>query len=303
MYKLTTKNRVYNLSDIESAGLSYVPFTTMQYGTDTPMAKFKHLWGEREQIYLSDYDNLNLERMRGVQIFTGTPTFRETDGKYHYLVDIDIEYLMLSLHKEHVSRIGKLYRDNIQGNACITRTKSGGLRLSAFTDGCDYKRSFTNDEGMLIEFFGRHAMSKYDDRYEIVEGCILDIPYMPIDVYKDMSEVCHEVGNLHYFKKKHNTITSEKRSIDSMVLEWKEKYLKCGKVQESQLVSTDYCPMTNHSSSRNEIRYTKYPNGSIDGICFNCGERWWEKQKKFRSQPVNKRIDKSINKSINRRLV
>lgn len=302
MYKLTTKNRVYNLSDIESAGLSYVPFTTRADGTDTPMAKFKHLWGEREQIYLSDYDNLNLERMRGVQIFTGTPTFREMNGKYHYLVDIDIEYLMLATHREHVSRIGKIYRDNIKGNACITRTKSGGLRLSAFTDGCDYKRSFTNEQGMLIEFFGRHAMSKYDDRYEIVEGCLLDIPYIGIDCYKDMSEVVSEIGEQHYFKNKHNTIKKTQQSIDGMVIHWTETFLGYTKVQQSQLISTSYCPITKHESNRNEIRYTKYPNGSIDGICFNCGERWWEKQKKFRSQPVNKRIDKSINKRINRRL-
>ena len=74
--------------------------------------------------------------------------------------------------------------------------------------------------------------------------------------------------------------TSQLGDID---IEWDEN-------GRSQYFPTEYCQETSHSSNREEVRFTKYRDGSVDGKCFNCGESWWEIPPPKPTKPKRKSI-------------
>ena len=279
MYTVSFKDgKTYSLEDLDSHGLSYIPFGVVD-AKEQPMFSFKHLWGERSQITLGSFGKHSwvMPKMKGIQIFTGKPTYRcvgKTD--YIYLTDIDIERKLVDAFPEHLKRIGKTYRAHIQGKPCIVKTKSGGYRLSAFTAYCGKKFSFVKGSDMLLEIFSTHGMSKVDERYSLLEGCLLDIPAMSKEGLQQIYQIASEVGAVKV-KQASAKRVSGKSVIGGLTMEWREFTLKSQVIQQSQLFPTQYCRATSHSSNRDEVRFTQYANGAIDGICFNCGERWWEK--------------------------
>ena len=100
--KITLKcGTILTLDALEDAGLSYVPcgIRTNEKGEDTeqPLLKYAHLWGSRKQVTRKSYGQKwygykALEKMTGVQLMTGWPTYKPAPNKlfYHY-VSIDIE--------------------------------------------------------------------------------------------------------------------------------------------------------------------------------------------------------------------
>ena len=276
MYEITLKcGTRLSLSDLEAAGLSYVPCGEVD-GKDQPILAFGHLWNQRNQVLLKTYGKIanawRLSDMTGVQIMTGNPTYRADTSSptgYSHLTDIDIGSKLLREHPDIVSRIIEVYRQSCDRTPCIIKTKSDGRRLSAFTALLDSKREFKNEsDDMLLEIFSERALSRLDNRYAMIEGSVLDIPTIPKSTIQEIHGIISEVAT----EKKHDSKPREvveTSQIGNLDIEWDDN-------GRSQYFTTEHCQKTTHSSNRDEVRFTKYPDGSVDGKCFNCGETWWE---------------------------
>ena len=276
MYEITLKcGTRLSLEDFEEAGLSYVPCGEVD-GKDQPILSFGHLWNQRKQVVLKTYGKLanawRLSDMTGVQIMTGNPTYRADTSSptgFNHLTDIDIESKLLREYPDIVSRIIEVYRQACDRTPCIIKTKSDGHRLSAFTALLDSKREFKNEsDDMLLEIFSERALSRLDNRYAMIEGSVLDIPTIPKSTIQDIHGIISEVAT----EKKHDSKPREvveTSQIGSLDIEWDDN-------GRSQYFTTEHCQETSHRSNRDEVRFTKHADDSIDGKCFNCGETWWE---------------------------
>lgn len=268
------------LDDLEAAGISYVPCGQID-GTDQPLFPFAHLWGRTSQVTLKHYGKKanawTLNRMTGVQIITGGPTNRGRD----FLVDVDIEKHLIDTYPEITADILARYRANCKGTPCIVQTKSDGLRLSGFTPYNGRKYSFEDAGGMLLEIFSYKGLSRLDHRYAMLEGSVLDIPDIPIELVREIHGLLSAIAPE---KKQGNgeRQTVERSQIGELEIEWDAE-------GHSQYFSTDYCQATSHASNRESVRFTKYKDGSVDGKCFNCGETWWEIRPKPRFSPPSYR--------------
>ena len=263
---------VLRLADLETAGLSYVPCGQVE-GEDQPLFAYAHLWGHKQQVSLATFgkkaNSWALKRMTGVQLMTGTPTYRRASPVDYHLVDIDIEKHLIDEHPEIVERVIARWTSGCEGNPpCIVETKSGGLRLSAFSPYLDRKRSFENEGGMLLEIFSEKGLSRLDNRYAMVEGSILNMPELPKTVLQDIHAIISEIVPEKRAPTTERKTVSESQ-IGNLHIEW-------DKNGRSQFFSAEHCQATSHKTNRETVRFTKYADGSIDGKCFNCGETWWE---------------------------
>ena len=263
---------VLRLADLEAAGLSYVPCGQVD-GEDQPLFSYAHLWGNRQQVTLASFGKSAnawaLGQMTGVQLMTGAPTYQHATPLHLHLVDVDIERYLIETYPEIVDRILTLYRSGCEGIPCIVETKSGGLRLSAFSPYLDKKRSFEDAGGMLLEIFSEKGLSRLDGRYGMVEGSILNIPTIPKTILQEIHAVISEVT-----PEKRVGGTSERTVVsESQIGDLRITWDKDGR---SQFFPASHCQATSHKTTRDTVRFTKYADGSIDGKCFNCGETWWE---------------------------
>ena len=274
LYHFTLKcGTQLTLSDLEQAGLSYVPCGQVD-GEDQPLLKFGSLWGKRRQVrrktYAKKWNAYTTKDMTGVQIMTGKPTFKRY-GRigYLYYTSLDIEQRMIENHPNEVSKIQKLYEDNIIGSACILKTKSNGLRLDAYTEYVGKKMSFKDAEKkMLFEVLADKCLARIDARYEILSGSILDMPTLPKKALQEIYHIISKIASIEQSDSKPREVV-EKSQIGDLDIEWDSN-------GRSQLFPTEHCQTDSHTSNRDEVRFTKHPDGSVDGKCFNCGGIWWE---------------------------
>ena len=288
------------LSDLEEQELSYVPCGQDRDGKDTPLLSFKHLWKSRRQVKLASYGKLNpwkLVNMTGVQLMTGRPSNR---GK-ELLTDIDIEHRFIEKYPELHQRIRDMYIEACEGDPCIITTKSGGVRLMGFCEYLDRKRSYTDKDltpaeiaerkqqqkpkPMLVEFFSEYGLSRLDHRYAIEQGSVLELPSYPKTLLQEIHTLILNVSEELAYKP-----TSERKVVGTSQIGDLEILWEAD--NRSQLFSTTHCQITSHTSNRNEVRFTRYPDGSIDGHCFNCGETWWEvpPPQRKRSPPIRLKV-------------
>ena len=280
-HQITLKcDTVLRLADLEAAGLSYVPCGQFN-NEDQPLFAYAHLWGSKEQITLNSFGRNAGEwlrgKMTGVQLMTGTPTYRAASPADYHLTDIDIERSLIDKHPAIVDQILDLYRTGCEGIPCIIGTKSEGLRLSAFSPYLGKKRAFKDEEGMLLEIFSEKGLSRLDGRYSMVEGSILDIPTLPETVLQDIQAVIRKVvpaAAVQPLEKPARSSTETRRvvsesQIGNLSLSWDSQ-------GNSQYFSARYCPVTLHNTTRRTVRFKKHADESINGKCFNCGETWWE---------------------------
>ena len=276
---------VLRLNDLESAGISYIPCGTVN-GEDQPLFAYAHLWGDKRQVTLATFgkkaNGWTLRKMTGVQLMTGAPSYRKlspanehlTDVKVYkeHLTDVDIERHLIDSYPDITERVLEVYKTGCAGTPCIVRTKSGGLRLSAFCPYLDRKYAFTDEGGMLLEIFSKKGLSRLDHRYEMVEGSILDIPSIPKTVLQEIHGIVSEIATENNTQRTERTVV-EKSQIGELNIHWDTE-------GRSQFFSSTHCRATAHQSDRDTVRFTKHKDGSIDGKCFNCGETWWEIQPK-----------------------
>ena len=274
-----------SLSDIETAQISYVPCGSVD-GEDKPLLKFSHLWGDRTRVtretYGKKWNAYTTRAMTGVQLMCGKPTYkRHGRTGYLYYTCLDIEARLLTQYPEVANRIETIYREHCEGNPpCIIKTKSDGLRLDAYTSYCGKKWAFKDDGGMLLEVLADKCLARIDPRYAMREGSILEMPTLPIEAVREIHGLISEVATTETAGDKEREVV-ERSQLGDLAIEW-------GADGRSQLFPTQYCQRTAHRSNRAEVRFTKHPDGAVDGKCFNCGETWWEvppKQKRSR-RPV-----------------
>lgn len=296
--------QTYTLMELEHADLSYVPCGQVpdkKSGElkDQPLLSYRDKWGKEAQVTLSDYADeasldWKLERMNGVQLMTGRPTHRYSEGSplddLIYLTDIDIEHRLIGEYPEHYQRVVTVYRYACEGTPCRIRTKSDGERLSAYIAYLDSKVSFTDpkatddEKPMLLEIFSEMGLSRLDNRYALIEGNILDIPILPISALQEIHAIISEVGTA--VKTARGSTQDDKvfatSQIGDLAIDWRKKTItpKDGSdpydVWVSQRLPTEHCRLHAHTSNRDEIQFTKYANGSIRGYCHNEQEGWWE---------------------------
>ena len=273
---------VLRLSDLEAAGLSYVPCGQIN-GEDKPLLSFGHLWGHRRHITHQTYDKkwnaFTIGNMTGVQLMTGFPTYKRGDGYlYLYYTSIDIERRMIENFPEAVAKIRTLYEENVEGSPCILATKSDGLRLDAYTEYVGKKMSFKDDEKkMLFEVLAHKCLARIDHRYAMISGSILNIPTLPKATLQKIYHIIAEISTHEQSDDKPREVV-ETSQIGDLDIQWDAD-------GRSQYFTTEHCQETSHASNRYEVRFTKHADGSVDGKCFNCGESWWEIQPPRKAEP------------------
>lgn len=287
---------VLRLSDLEAARLSYVPCGQIN-GEDQPLLKFAHLWGDRrhvtQQTYGKKWFGYSMRNMTGVQLMTGFPSYRhQKDSKWLlYYTSLDIEHRMIESFPEVVAKIRTLYEENVEGSPCILATKSDGLRLDAYTEYVGKKMAFKDEDGkMLLEILANKCLTRVDHRYAMISGSLLNIPTLPKKTLQEIYHIIASIASEESTDEKPRSVV-EKSQLGDLGIEW-------GSDGRSQLFLTEHCQKTSHASNREEVRFTKHPDGSIDGKCFNCGETWWEVPPKDRhaevnSEAINRHIEKA----------
>ena len=265
---------VLALSDVEDAGLSYVPCGQIE-GKDQPLLAYSHLWDIRRQVMLESYHKVSawtLPNMTGVQLMTGLPSYRPSENSptgYIHLADIDIERKLIDAHPDIVDGIVDVYRSYCDRTPCIVETKSGGRRLSAFSDYLDPKREYHAGDGdMLMEMFSLKGLSRLDHRYAILEGSIFDLPIIPKTALQEIHAIISEVATHKQHSKRDRGVV-ETSQISGLDLHWDAS-------GRSQYFSTSHCQATSHkNTSRDTVQFLKIRDG-VMGKCYNCGESWWE---------------------------
>lgn len=276
---------VLRLSDLEIAGISFVPCGQIN-GEDQPLLKFAHLWGHRNRVtrrtYGKKWNAFALRGMTGIQLMTGFPTYkRSPESRYSYLyyTSLDIERRMIEKFPDEVAKIRTLYQENVIGTPCILSTKSDGLRLDAYTPYVGKKMAFKDAEGkMLFEILADKCLTRIDHRYPMLSGSLLELPALPKETLQEIYHIVNAIATQERTADDKPRTVVEKSQIGDLHIEWDSE-------GRSQLFPTLHCQRTAHTSNRDEVRFTKHTDGSIDGKCFNCGETWWEIPPKTNNTP------------------
>ena len=261
----------YQLQDIEAAGLSYVPCSHEQ-----PILKFAHLWDNALQVNLDSYGDeahrRKLSGMKGIQLMTGRPTYHPGSPLNQHLVLLDVEHRFIQQYPSAFDEIIGLLRAHSDGIPAIVETKSGGRHSYFFCEYLAPKIEFhdSSDEEMLVEIFSRKGLGRLDDRYRILEGSILDIPFLPKEALQEIYRILISVAEEKQHPDPADAEVVEKSQVGDLNFLWKKDGI-------SQYFPASHCQKTTHrDQSRKTVQFFK-KNGGILGRCYNCGENWWEK--------------------------
>jgi len=281
--KITLKcGTALSLEALETAGLSYVPCNSEQ-----PILKFAAFLDKRQHVGKSAYGKkwnaFTTRKMTGVQLMCGKPTYKRIGRTgYLYYNSIDIEKRLLTEYPDIAEQIQTIYSEACLGGfPCEIQTKSGGLRLDAYTPYCGKKWAFKDDCGMLLEVLANKCLARIDHRYTMLSGSLLEMPTLPKEALQEIHGLISEVATTETTGDDKPREGVEHSQIGDLEIEW-------GSEGRSQLFPTQYCQRTDHRSNREEVRFTKHSDGAVDGKCFNCGETWWEvpPKRKRRRSPV-----------------
>ena len=234
----------------------------------------------------------------GVQAYTGKPS--------GYLTDLDFEYESISMYPEQtldcIRRVCSLTK-----NPLLTITKSGGIRFTCRTPGYvhprikedqEYVYQFVeyNDSGnmvrdLLLEVFGDRNLSRWDARYEIINGSIFDVPDIEISKLfgaiepfrQDLSIPTPDTVAPIKQKTPKNTSKKSKAKPTAVGPHIKVDY---GIIVEHLINDDDWlrrkdgtikskrgtfpCNMTQHIYSRGSVQFYMQKDGSIKAFCHNC---------------------------------
>ena len=192
------------LQDLEAADISFMPIGRAP-GTDHPPRRFG---GERflKRQQVTDWDSVRWHRSWGIQVYTGMPSAH--DGALWH--DINFKYEAICAAPDAVLTCIQALVDNV-ANPLLTMSKSGGLRFSCRIPGYlhpntnqarvyVYKQTPTAENShqheAYIEILGEKGYNRWDARYEILVGDLLNPPviskevfFVPIDVLR---AVLHE---------------------------------------------------------------------------------------------------------------
>ena len=269
-----------NPVELERAGLSFLPIAKSGHCPERWRGNGKD-W---ESMYgVSDWKPKSWSCSYGIQVFTGSPSGDITD--------LDFEFAIIRDHPDvFIATLQQLCA--LVDNPLLVITKRGGLRFSVRTPGYVHPlrekiavatwKNHRKHDRLYLEIFGEKGLSRYDARYEIVSGSLLNIPevdYRP--VLEIVDALREQIGTPKPEKpisvklttpSKQRDDTSSVKSIDALPsdLRWVER-------SDGSLMSlrSDYpCQVTKHTQSAGSVQYYKQLSGQIDAFCHNCQQSW-----------------------------
>ena len=172
------------LNDLELAEISFMPIGSAPKNENGPRV-FREDWFLRRQG-MKDWRVRRWNASWGIQIYTGIPSGRD-GAQWH---DIDFKYEALCAAPDAVFACVEALVNAVV-NPLLTVSKSGGLRFSCRVQ--DYLHSDTEEERLYIykhtptaenpddrdvylEIFGEKGYNRWDARYEILVGDLLNPP-------------------------------------------------------------------------------------------------------------------------------
>ena len=178
------------LADLEQANISFMPIGHAPDNDRGP----KDFGGERflRRQGVGDWNMKRLRRSWGIQVYTGIPSERH-GARWH---DIHFKYEAISAAPDAIfTCVDALV--NAVDNPLLTLSKSGGLRFSCRVP--DYLHSNMEDarryiykhapnpenpnqRDVYLEIVGEGGYSRWDARYEILLGNLLDPPVIAKEV-------------------------------------------------------------------------------------------------------------------------
>ena len=236
---------------------------------------------------VSDWKPKSWRDAYGLQIYTGIPSGNLTSLDFEYAIVRDYPKQFL----DTLSRLCELTESPL-----LIITKSGGLRFECRTpDYAHLKRdqryvaTWQNHhahEHLYLEIFGEKGLSRYDARYEIYTGSLLNIPVIDHHaLFNILDELQEQIGTPRpeksktASKHKQRTENHEQASNASRVkivdglpedIAWRER--KDGSFES---LRSDYpCHVTKHRKSHGAAQYYQQSDGQVDAFCYNCQQAW-----------------------------
>ena len=272
--------KIIDPEKLSHAGLGFLPISKKGNAIERWRDDGKN-W---ETTYgVSDWKSKSWRNSYGIQIYTGEPS--------GCLTSLDFEYAILRDHLQP-------FLDTLTRLCALTEkpllviSKSGGLRFECRTPGYihpktdqRYVATWKNHHehrDLYLEIFGEKGLSRYDARYEIYTGSLLDIPVVdPHALFEIVDELREQIGEPRPEKSRKTsktTPTPEKSRktpnapsvniIDGLPegIRWRKR--KDGSLES---VRGDYpCQVTKHKKSHGAAQYYQQTNGQIDAFCHNC---------------------------------
>ena len=187
------------LDDLDAADISFMPIGRAPENDRGP----RHFGGELfvRRTRAKNWGFRRWDTSWGIQVYTGIPSERH-GARWH---DLDFTYQALCAAPDAVLACIEALVDSI-GNPLLTLSKSGGLRFSCRIP--DYLHPSANEEKLYIykytpttenpyqrdvylEIHGENGYNRWDARYEILLGNLLDPPviakealFAPIDALR-----------------------------------------------------------------------------------------------------------------------
>jgi len=179
------------LQDLETAGISFMPIGQAP-GTDCPPRQFG---GERflKRQQAADWDPVRWHKSWGIQVYTGMPSARE-GAPWH---DINFKYEAICAAPDAVLACVQALVNSV-ANPLLTMSKSGGLRFSCripeyLHPNTEQARLYVHEQTQTaenpnpheayIEIRGEKGYNRWDARYEILIGNLLDPPVISKEVF------------------------------------------------------------------------------------------------------------------------
>ena len=179
------------LNDLERANISFSGIGKAPKYENGSSDLREHAYLERQKM-----KDLLVKRWTsswGIHIYTGIPS-EDDNAQWH---DLDFKYEAICAEPEKILTCIETLVNAVE-NPLLTLTKSGGLRFSCrVTDYLHpedeetrlfiYKYVPTHDNpthrDIYLEIFGNRGKSRWDARYEILMGNLLDPPVVPKEVF------------------------------------------------------------------------------------------------------------------------
>lgn len=205
------------LNALEEANISFMPIGRAP-GNDRGPRTLDKDWTNRfsKQQLVSSWGPRSRSESWGIQIYTGIPSERY-GARWH---DVDFNYESIYIASEAILRcIEALIK--VSANPLITLTKSGGLRFSCripeyLHPNIEDDDSHTIDippylQSVYPRILGDKAYSRWDARYEILIGEILDPPIISRDSFlTPVNNLRDELNEMQISEKKLKGVGSNK---------------------------------------------------------------------------------------------
>ena len=179
-----------SLDDLEQADISVMPIGRAPEHDSGPMGLMPDRFLKRQRM--KDWRARRWDASWGIQIYTGIPSERE-GARWH---DLDFKYEAIFAAPNDVLAYIEVLVNAVE-NPLLTLSRSGGLRFSCRVP--EYLHPNTEEERLYVykhtptlenpyhrdvylEIYGEKGYSRWDARYEILLGNLLDPPVISKEV-------------------------------------------------------------------------------------------------------------------------